>query len=420
MKSFNFVTSFLALAIVLGCTATTQAAPLDLETKITSDDASADDWFGRSVAISGNTAIVGADRDVDAGIFSGSAYLFNATTGSQLAKLTADDAAEGDFFGSSVAISGNTAIVGAVGDDDDGGGGDNSGSAYLFDLTTGNQIKLTADDAATFDGFGVSVAISGNTAIVGAWFDDDGGSNSGSAYLFNATTGSQIAKLTATDAAAGDVFGFSVAISGNTAIVGAFRDDDGANSSGSAYLFDLTTGNQIKLTADDAAADDLFGSSVAISGNTAIVGAVRNDDGSNNSGSAYLFDVATGNQLAKLTATDAAEDDEFGRSVAISGDTAIVGAWLDEGTNPGSAYLFDVPTGDQLAKFRSGDVASGDQFGVSVAISGNTAIVGAWLDDDGGSNSGSAYLFENIPEPSTLLLGTMAAVGLLMRRIRAR
>ncbi|MEX2214306.1 MAG: PQQ-binding-like beta-propeller repeat protein [Phycisphaeraceae bacterium] len=319
------------------------AIPLPFETKLTASDAAAGDQFGFSVAVSGNTAIVGAFGDDDAGFNSGSAYLFDATTGNQLFRLTASDAAAFDEFGRSVAISGNTAIVGAPGNAD---AGNASGSAYLFDITTGNQLfKLTASDAAGTDVFGTSVAISGNTAIVGARQDDDGGSQSGSAYLFDITTGSQLFKLTASDAALGDQFGNSVAISGNTAIVGAvLDDDDGGFSSGSAYLFDISTGNQLfKLTASDAAGSDFFGSSVAISGNTVIVGAHLNDDAGSQSGSAYLFDITTGNQLFKLTASDAAAGDQFGNSVAISGNTAIVGAFRDDDpgrSDSGSAYLF--------------------------------------------------------------------------------
>ena len=419
MKNFKWIAS---LVLVFACTAPTQAALFDIETKITANDAAADDWFGVSVAISGNTAIVGAWGDDDGGSNSGSAYLFDVTTGNQLAKLTADDAAADDIFGWPLAISGNTALVGAWGDDD---GGSRSGSAYLFDVTTGSQLaKLTATDAAADDYFGISLAISGNTALVGAWGDDDGGSRSGSAYLFDVTTGSQLAKLTADDAAAFDIFGRSVAISGNTALVGSPSDDnDGGRASGSVYLFDVTTGNQLaKLSATDAAPFDYFGHSVAISGNTALIGAWGDDDGGILSGSAYLFDVTTGNQLAKLSAADAAAFDSFGWSLAISGNTALVGAWHgdDEGTPfSGSAYLFDVTTGSQLAKLTADDAASGDWFGKSVAISGDMALVGALNDDDGGIDSGSAYLFENvIPEPSTLLLGAMACLGVFLRRNR--
>lgn len=253
---------------------------------------------------------------------------------------------------------------------------------------------------------------------MGASGNDDDGNYSGSAYLFDVSDLNnpvQIYKLTAADAAAYDVFGLSVAISGSTAIVGAFHDDDVCPSdpdcdSGSAYLFDVATGNQIaKLTSSDATNGDGFGISVAINGNTAIVGAYKNDA----AGSAYLFDVSDPNnpvQTYKLTASDAAIGDSFGYSVTVSGNTAIVGAYLDDdaGTNSGSAYLFDVSTGSQIAKLTASDAASIDYFGRSVAITGNTAIVGARLDDDGGTDSGSAYIFENLcaPKPSCDLLVT--------------
>ena len=407
--------ALLALCCATTTATTIQAALFDVETKITALNAAANNEFGFSVAISGNTAIVGAQGNR-------SAYLFDATSGNQIAQLTASDAAASNFnsFGWSVGISGNTAIVGAF---RDANGDKLSGSAYLFDATTGDQLaKITSSDAAPGDWFGHSVAISGDTAIVGAYSDDDGGGDSGSAYLFDVSTGNQLAKLTASDAAASDHFGYSVAISGNTAIVGADGDRDEGSFSGSAYLFDVTTGNQLaKLTASDAAPGDHFGYSVAISGNTAIVGAYLNDDGALFSGSAYLFDVTTGDQLAKLTASDAAIADVFGVSVAISGDTAIVGANgnSDGGLRSGSAYLFDVTTGNQLAKLTASDAAARDKFGVSVAISGNKAIVGANFDSDGGSGSGSAYLFENIiPEPNTLLLSVFSCLGVLLRRNR--
>ncbi len=167
-----------------------------------------------------------------------------------------------------------------------------STAAAYADL--GDQLaKLLADDGAALDHFGLSVAISGTTAIVGAVFDDDNGRNSGSAYLFDITTGEQIAKLLPNDGAAADSFGSAVAISGTTAIVGAIFDDDNGIFSGSAYLFDTTSGRQLfKVLPDDGSADDIFGISVAISGATAIVGAFLDDDNGEDSGSAYLFDAA--------------------------------------------------------------------------------------------------------------------------------
>ncbi len=163
-------------------------------------------------------------------VWSAAAY---ADLGDQLFKLLPDDGAESDGFGTSVAISGSIAIVGCPGNSARGG------NAYLFDITSGKQIaQLLANDGAPGDEFGWSVAISGSTAIVGAYRDDDNGSFSGSAYLFDPTTGEQLFKLLPDDGAALDFFGLSVAISGTTAIVGARFDDDNGEWSGSAYLFD--------------------------------------------------------------------------------------------------------------------------------------------------------------------------------------
>ena len=212
----------------------------------------------------------------------------------QEAKLTANDAATNDFFGTSVAISGDSVVVGANLDDD---GGSASGSAYVFTRSGtvwSQQAKLTASDAAAFDQFGTSVAISGDSVVVGANFDDDGGSDSGSAYVFtrSGTVWSQQAKLTANDAAAGDAFGISVSISGDSVVVGAPSDDDGGSGSGSAYVFTRSGtewSQQEKLTASDAAESDRFGISVAISGDSVVVGANLDDDGGSDSGSAYVF-----------------------------------------------------------------------------------------------------------------------------------
>ncbi len=415
MRSIIALIGFLLLFFVVGLSAATvSAVPFGAETKINPTDATDGDQFGGSVAIDGGIAIIGAGSDDGVGTDSGSAYLFDAIGGNQLFKLTADDARANAQFGNWVGISGNTAIVGAHFDS-------GTGSSYLFDVSTGTQLwKLNASDAGSGNQFGFSVDISGNVAIAGAIGNT---SNAGAAYLFDVTTGNQLFKLTADDAAPGDALGFEVGISGNTAIVGAPRRDDAGDLSGAAYLFDVTTGNQLfKLNALDANMNDQFGWAVAISGNIAIVGAIFDDDGGQNAGAAYLFDVITGNQLFKLTADDAAAGDFFGESVSISGNIAIVGASADDDVplQSGSAYLFDVTTGNQLLKLTAEDASPEDRFGNSVGISGTRAIVGAVVDmtlgiDDGiGSASGSAYLFT--PEPSSLLLVLLAAGGLLSGR----
>ena len=341
----------LLLMFLLATTVSSAAAPNIEQAKLVASDAAAPDRFGYSVAISGDTALIGAYRNADDGANSGSAYVFtcSGTAWTQQAKLTASDAATGDSFGISVAISGDTALVGAIGDSD---AGTYSGSVYVFTRSGTawtEQAKLTAGDAVDQDYFGWSVAISGDTALVGAYKDDDDGNSSGSAYVFNRSglTWTEQTKLTASDANSGDEFGLSVAISGDTALVGAYKDDDDGNSSGSAYIFDrsgTTWTEQAKLTASDAATGDYFGYSVAISGDTALVGALLDDDGGDNSGSAYVFGRSgtTWTEQAKLTASDASTQDSFGHSVAVSGDTALVGAYADDdgGNSSGSAYIF--------------------------------------------------------------------------------
>ena len=270
--------------------------PFVEQAKLTAGDGSAVDHFGNSIAISGDTVVVGARADNDSGADSGSAYVYvrSGSIWSQQAKLTGSDGAADDFFGISVAVSGDTAVVGARNDDDSGA---DSGSAYVY-VRSGSawsqQAKLTAGDGATGDLFGLSVAVSGDTAVVGAVWDDDNGGNSGSAYVFvrSGSVWSEQAKLTPSDGAAGDQFGLSVAISGDTVVTGGDGDDDKGSSSGSAYVF-VRSGSswseQAKLTPSDGAASDVFGRSVAISGDTAVVGAEFDDDKGSSSGSAYVF-----------------------------------------------------------------------------------------------------------------------------------
>jgi hypothetical protein len=267
-----------------------------------------------------------------------------------------------------------------------------------------------ASDGTSDDYFGRSVSISsdGSTAIVGARYDDDNGSQSGSAYIYKLVEGIwQETKLLASDGADGDYFGQSVSISsdGSTAIVGAYGDDDNGTLSGSAYIYKLVGGvlQETKLLASNGASEDYFGYSVFISsdGATALVGAVWDDDNGTNSGSAYIYKFVNGIwQETKLLASDGASSDYFGYSVSISSDgtTAIVGARYDDdnGSSSGSAYIYSLVKGIwQETKLLASDGASDDWFGFSVCISsdGSTAIVGAYGDDDNGSESGSACIY---------------------------
>ena len=233
------------------------------QAKLLASNGKAFDLAGLSVAISGNTAVVGASRDDDKGTDAGAVYVFvrNGTSWTQQAKLTAADGAANANFGISVALNGDTALFGAK---FDGSAASDAGAAYVF-VRTGTtwtqQAKLVASDAAVEDQLGASVALEGDTAVVGTIEDDDHGDRSGAAYVFvrSGTSWTQEAKLTPDDGAAADQFGISVSVSGNTVAVGTWGDDDLGNSSGAAYVF-VRSGTswtqQAKLLAGDGAGEE--------------------------------------------------------------------------------------------------------------------------------------------------------------------
>ncbi len=376
------------------------------EAKLTADDASAYDRFAWSASVNGDYAIVGAYNDGVNGYGSGSAYVFKANGAAwiQEAKLTASDASTGAQFGWSVSISGDYAIVGANTDHDS---GKYSGSAYIFkrdDTIWTQEAKLLASDGASYDYFGCSVSISGNYAVVGAYGNDDGGSGSGSAYVFKreGATWTQEAKLLARDAASGDQFGYSVSIRGNYVMVGAQGDDDRGNSAGSAYMFkrdgSLWT-EQAKLLASDGEPWDSFGISVSTNGDYAIVGAYSEDDGGSFAGAAYMFkrEDTTWTEQTKLIASDAAEGDAFGISVSINSEYAVVGAYGDDdGADlSGAAYIFMLLDEDwvELVKITPDEPGENARFGGSCAISDEYVVVGAYGHSDGGRESGAAYAY---------------------------
>lgn len=419
-------------------------APEDLKAaQLTASDGENGDIVGTSVAISGDTVVVGAPGDDS----QGSAYVFVKPAGGwsdkvESAKLTASDGATGDFFGSSVAIAGDTVVVG--GDGDDIGSKVDPGSAYIFVKPAGGWVgsitesaKLTASDGAASDFFGRAVAIANDTVVVGAYGDDVGSKvDQGSAYIFvkpaSGWAGSitQSAKLTASDGAGGDSFGSwgrlfvpstpGVAIADDTVVVGASGDDIGSKvDQGSAYVFIKPAAGWIgsltqsaKLIVSSGLSDDSLGASVAITGGTVVVGAPGVYVLGRDQGSAYVFlKPANGwkgtiTESAKLTATDGGGADFLGSSVAIEGDTIVVGATsFEDGQNTsGSAYLFVKPAGGWAGSLtESAGLPGGSsqsRFGASVAIAGGTAVVGA-PDDYFFYTPGSAYVFvDRIEDPA--------------------
>ncbi len=348
------------------------------------------DVFGYSVAISGNNALIGAPLDATGGVNAGSAYLFDITTGTLLQTFNNPTPAGGDFFGNSLAISGNNALIGAP---YDATGAVNAGSVYLFDITLGTLLQTFNNPTpAIDDNFGISVAISGTNALIGAPHDATGGVNAGSAYLFDITTGTLLQTFNNPNPAIDDIFGSSVAISGNNALIGAPLDATGGVDAGSAYLFDITTGTLLQTFNNPTPeSDDSFGNSLGISGNIALIGAPLDDAGGVDAGSAYLVDSSTGSPPHPT---------------------------------PGRAYLFDITTGTLLQTINNPNPAGDDRFGNSVAISGNNALIGAPYDATGVVDAGSAYLYampapvQKVPGPHPLL-AVGAAFG-WSRKLRRR
>jgi hypothetical protein len=322
----------------------------------------------------------------------------------QQAKLAASDANADDRFGVSVAIDGNIAVVGAYQSDSN---GTDSGAAYVYELVGSQWIerqKITAPDGSAGDQFGRSVAIEGNTIVVGSYRDDNNEPATGSAYVFAHSGGvwSQQQKLTAFDASTGDRFGISVTISNDTIVVGAYGDD---NYTGSAYVF-VRTGPtwtfQQKLTASDANQLDHFGYSVAIDSNTIIVGA-HNDDhsGKQYPGSAYVYERQgiSWSQQAILRASDSSDADHFGCAVALDGNYAVIGAYecdINYILDVGAAYVFartEAGWAQRQKLFDANDPCSGDDFGRSVAIKNDIIIAGCIYHSVNGRHCGAAFEF---------------------------
>ena len=412
----------LRLFLVAGALATAGVSPAATLTlgfsgnQLTENPPSPGFNFGAAVDTDGSLAIVGTRLGGSGnGIGSGSAYLFNATTGTPGPELVPSDGVAGDRFGDAVATASRNALVGAS------NAHNGAGAAYLFATGTGGQVgKLVASDGATGDRFGYAVDMYANIALIGAPGDDDRGSASGSAYVFSSDE--EIHKLSPVDLTPSAQFGYAVAIDLRIAAVTSRLDDGSPLGTGSVYLFDWGRGLQLaKATPSNAVAGDRFGESVATDGYTAVVGAPRGNGGT---GAAYLFDAWTGLEKHILTPSDGAVGMNFGASVAISNGLALVGASSAavDGVITGAIYAYDVASGAELAKLVLFDREQGDNLGISIAYNNGTAIFGSSFDSDFGLRAGAAFLQEivraDIPEPSSVLIAIALVVGSAVRARR--
>ncbi len=367
--------------------------------------------FGQAVAIDGFIAVVAAPGENSG---QGAVHVFERSDSGwqHKARLTASDGVSGDLFGSSVAISGDTVVVGSATDDNS--SGVDSGAVYLFvkpasgwgDMTESGQ--LFAGDAAANHTFGSAVTIVGTTLVVGASGHENGGVFPGAVYIFegSGTNWNQSAKLTASDGINGDLFGFSLDMDGNTVVVGAYGKEQ---KKGAVYVFNKpdsgwTNANEnVMLVAQDRSAGDQFGFDLAINGGHIIVGADREDTNGADGGAVYLFSGTGWSLQEKKVPTDGFRDQGFGYAVDILGDTAIVGALLDN-EKAGSIYVYEVSSGTltEQEKLTAPDGEAEDRFGSAVAITGSYIVAGAYRDAVGGqSASGSAYVFRQTVDTNT-------------------
>jgi fimbrial isopeptide formation D2 family protein/uncharacterized repeat protein (TIGR01451 family) len=352
-------------------------------------DPTGNNWgFGSGLSISPDWTVVGSPRADDQGFSqTGLAYVFDSD-GTLRQTLHNPAPGNGDWFGYSTAVEGNTVAVGAVSDNS------STGSVYVFDASTGGLLYSIANPrAAAGEDFGISVSLSGNLLVVGADFAN----GSGGAYVYEMSTGGLVTTLNNPAASPHDRYGTDVAISGNIAVVGSYGEDALAPDAGAAYVFDATNGNLLQtLNHPDPHGHDVFGISVAVAGNVVVVGATDYHADGVGVGRAYAFDASNGNLVATLINPTPSPNDNFG-SVAISGNTAVVGAYGDD-SNRGAVYVFDARTGALTDTLRQPNPQPNDFFG-GVAISGNRLAISAGGVDTAGTDSGAVfeYLVQSRP-----------------------
>lgn len=388
------------------CLLVSGTALADLQ-KLIPSDGKEKDYFGYSVAVDKNTVLVGANRadhgeTPDAG--AGYVYELGADGWQLQAKLIAQNPSALDTLGGNVALNNNTAVLGAIGRSDN---GEKSGAVMVFERNHSWQQKhlIMPSDGKAGDAFGQSIALTENVLVIGAPHSDTPDKDSGSVYVYTRKGERWIfeTKLTAHDGATGDLFGISVAIDKNTILVGADLNDEKAENAGAVYVFSNDGEQwqqQAKLTASDAGNTDIFGVRVAISENTALISARRDDDDKLgvDAGSAYIFE-RTGQQWrqkTKLLAPDGKADDRFARGVALEENTAIISAMHHDaaGKDAGAVYVYNLRNGkwSLSSKILADDSKVGDRLGWNVALSPDHIVMASPHSDNNGIESGAVYI----------------------------
>ncbi len=351
--------------------------------------------FGYAVDLDGDTLVVSGKYEVGVEPWAGTVFVYDARSLQLVLELNAEDGAAGDYMGNSLAISGDVVVAGAPGAETYDYDND-FGAAYVFDASTGQQMhKLRPPSVYTYGRFGISVDTDGQVAVVGAYQAEEDGTDAGSAYVFDVASGEMRYRLQTGETDMYDYFGASVAIDAGRILVGAPGRSDVAFSNGCAYIFDAATGSLVHtLLPGGASANQRFGGAVAIDGDVVVIGTPG--AGGSNLGACYVFDAVTGLQIARLTADDAAAGDEFGSRVAVGGGLIAVGAENDgvAGMNyAGSIYLFDEYTRQFLVRLNNADAESYVYFGSGAAVSDGRLVAGTRSDREFATGTGSATLF---------------------------
>lgn len=385
-----------------------------VEQEVTSNDGGTYYLLGSPVVLAGNVALVGAPyATVNGNLYQGAVYVFTKTNGvwTQTQKLSAGDSGASDNFGTAIAVSGGTAIIGAPNATVNGNYG--QGAAYVFTESSGvwsQAQELVASDGAAGNMMGYSVAIDGTTALVGdptEWVN--GNDSQGAVYVFteNGNTWSQAQKLIASDGAQDDTFGGSIALDGNTALISSsLAAIDGNADQGAVYVFtdsgDVWNQTQ-KFTSSDGESGDLFGNSLALSGTEALVGAfAATVNGNPDEGAAYVFvdSGGTWSQTQKLIASDGAQNHSFGSAVALDGSTALIGApivTVNGNYQQGEVYEFTNTNGNWLEKQKlmPSDGNEVYDFGEAIALDDRTVIIGAPASTvDNNYDQGVVFLYD--------------------------
>ena len=355
-------------------------------------DGANSDQFGLGLELDGDWAIIGSRLEEEGAVINaGAARLYNVETGQLIKRLATSNPTTSGQFGYYVSTENGISLVGATGEDGV------QGAAYVFSNPSFVELhRLTASDGTPNDGFGSTGMLDGGRALIGAFLKDSAVATAGAAYLFDALTGQELRKFVSPTPGANDQFGLPTVLHDEVAIIGARLDDDLGTDTGAVFLFNADTGSLIrKLLPPNPGTAERFGTSAASDGEFLVVGAIQSNLTTDyGTGRAFVYRISTGELVHTLIPTDGEIGDFFGVSVEIHGNRIVVGAERHDsfGNDAGAVYMYDLETGEQLAKLGAPDAHDGMLFGRELSLDNHRLLVGAWNAFGGNISAGGAEL----------------------------